>query len=182
MRCIPPTPLARATLPFQAWMETTSDKCAARTRKQGPLHRECTSPQVIPQTPPPQGQEGENGWQDTNQYPTNTIPSPKPQKTFDIHRPTEKRTAKFHSSQSCKNNTYCCSDKGVALAKEGGGGYVAYLSKCVMVNTPQHSNRCSGDPSCEKCVAQPDSNAVCFATCFCSLRLVVGLCWGGAVS
>ena len=27
-----------------------------------------------------------------------------------------------HASKSCRNNTYCCSDKGVALARGRGGG------------------------------------------------------------
>ena len=52
---------------------------------------------------------------------TDTIPSLKSEETLDLHEPPEKGTTKFHGYKSCGNNTCCCSGKGVALAKGGGG-------------------------------------------------------------
>ena len=40
-------------------------------------------------------------WQESNRPPNNTIPSPKSQKTLDLHGPPEKGTTRFHRCKSC---------------------------------------------------------------------------------
>jgi len=120
----PPPRLARATPKIQNLMEMTP--LVARTRalfvravrkgKRGLLHEECTSLQVIPQSPPLNAKKGCK-W-GAGQQPTapKYIPSLTLPKKRDLHGPPENGTAKFKDSKSCGNNTYCCSDKGVVFA------------------------------------------------------------------
>ena len=91
-----------------------------RNQKRWLLRHECTSRQVIPQSPPPKDKKGRK-WV-ARQQPKSLQNHPQPritEKTY-LHRPPEKRKAKFHGSKHRGNNT-CCSDKGVVL--EGGGVY-----------------------------------------------------------
>ena len=65
--------------------------------------------------------------------PKNTIPDPKPQKKTLVfvddrsrgppHGQPQKGTATLHDSKSGGNNTYCCSDNDVLLARAGEGGH-----------------------------------------------------------
>ena len=73
---------------------------------------------------------------------------PKSPKKCDLHGPPRKRTANFYGSKSCRNNTRCCSDTGVALAKGGGGVAVfcrplplAYMTLHSLARSPDWSPR-----------------------------------------
>ena len=67
--------------------------------------------------------------QDNTQHPQKTISSPKSQETPDLQGQSRNGTTRFHGSRICGNNTFGCSDKGVVLAmQEGGGGVKPCLS------------------------------------------------------
>ena len=111
----PPPRLARATPKIQNLMEMTP--LVARTRalfvravrkgKRGLLHEECTSLQVIPQSPPLNAKKGCK-W-GAGQQPTapKYIPSLTLPKKRDLHGPPENGTAKSHGSKSCGNRSAC---------------------------------------------------------------------------
>jgi hypothetical protein len=60
-------------------------------------------------------------WQHVASIPK--IPSPsQSQHKLGLHGKPENGTTQLHGSRSCGNNTSCCSDKGLVLAKGGGEG------------------------------------------------------------
>ena len=51
------------------------------------------------------------------QHPKNAIPSPKSQKTPDLHGQPENGCTELHGSKRCGKTTACCLDKGAVLTK-----------------------------------------------------------------
>ena len=125
LRSYPPPPphLARAMLEFQNLTETTPPITliwalfarAMGRHKRWRLRHECTSRDSPISTPKGQERVKVGGRAATN-IPQIPPPSPKSPKKVNLHGPPENGTAKFHCSKNCRNNTGCCSDKGIALA------------------------------------------------------------------
>ena len=70
-----------------------------------------------PISTPKRTRRGEGGWQDSNQYPNNTNPSP-----IITGKPWSSSTTTNQSPKGCRNDTHGCHDKGFVLAGGGGGG------------------------------------------------------------
>ena len=80
-----------------------------------------------------------------------TIPNLKSPDKCDLHGPPENGTAEFYGSKSCGNNTYCCFDKGVALAGGGGGYLYPRDLKCSDVQTEMLERKTFESSASEGC-------------------------------
>ena len=63
-----------------------------------------------------------------------------------------------HVSKKGENNTYCCLDKGVALARGGGGGYREHAWFYVIHMKMRHAVSYMCQPAPQKCLLVQQGN------------------------